>query len=112
MIKKHLVACPNLTDEKLEYQFSNDGIIEVKSHRWKLYFDRAINIKRFRVGILLVPFNEIYTLLAIKLNFKTINNIVEYKAYIIGLEVALELGIKEIKIYGDLTLIIPQVLGT
>lgn len=32
-IAKHLVAFPTLTDEKLECQFPNIGIIEIESQR-------------------------------------------------------------------------------
>lgn len=47
--------------------------------------------------------------IAIKLNFKTTNNIAEYKAYIIWLKVALELRIEELEVFGESILIISQI---
>ena len=38
--------------------------------------------------------------------YLTTNNIVEYEACILGLETALELGIRKMEIFGDLNLVI------
>ena len=46
--------------------------------------------------------------LAIKLNFEATNNMVEYKACIARMEALQELGVKEAKVFGDLTLVIAQ----
>ena len=39
------------------------------------------------------------------------NNIVEYKACILGLEIALELGIRRMEVFGDSNLVIRQIQG-
>ena len=46
--------------------------------------------------------------LAVKLNFETTNNMVEYEACIAGMEALQELGIKEAEVFGDSTLVIAQ----
>jgi ribonuclease HI len=45
------------------------------------------------------------------LQFECINNTAEYEAYIIGLEVALELKVRKFEVYRDSLLIICQVKG-
>ena len=39
------------------------------------------------------------------------NNIVEYEAYITNLETALDLGVRQLEIYGDSSLVIQQTQG-
>ena len=39
------------------------------------------------------------------------NNIVEYEACILGLETALELGIRQMKVFGDSNLVLRQIQG-
>ena len=39
------------------------------------------------------------------------NNIVEYEACILGLETALELGIKQMEVFGDSNLVLRQIQG-
>ena len=46
--------------------------------------------------------------LAVKLNFKTTNNMAKYEACIAGMEALQELGIKEAEVLGDSTLVIAQ----
>lgn len=52
-----------------------------------------------------------FTPLAVKLGFEATNNIAEYEACILALEAALELGIKELEVFGDSALIICQIKG-
>lgn len=47
--------------------------------------------------------------MAFKLGFDCINNMAEYEALILGLKAVVTLKIKDIKIYGDLQLVINQV---
>ena len=47
-----------------------------------------------------------HTPLAIKLKYTSTNNIVEYEVCMIGMEVALSLGVENIDIFGDSNLII------
>ena len=44
-----------------------------------------------------------------RLNFPATNNATEYEACIMGLQAALDLGVKELEVYGDLDLIISQI---
>lgn len=48
---------------------------------------------------------------AFRLNFKCINNMAEYEALILGLQMVGNLGAKRVSIMGDLELIIKQIKG-
>ena len=75
---------------------------------WKMYFDIAINQYGKGIGILLITFDGSHIPLAIKLNFKATNNMVEYEACIVGMEAFQQLGVKKVEGFGDLTLVIAQ----
>ena len=50
-------------------------------------------------------------LLLVKLNFDCTNNVTEYEACIVGLQVFLEFGAYDLSIFGDSLLIISQIEG-
>jgi ribonuclease HI len=51
------------------------------------------------------------TQLAFRVEKVCFNNQVEYEALVLGLEILLQMGIKNVTIFGDLQLIINQVKG-
>ena len=50
--------------------------------------------------------------MSFKLDFKTTNNIADYEALLLGLNSTKEMGIKGLKVFGDVNLIIQQVNST
>ena len=76
---------------------------------WTLYFDEASNQKGCGVGVLIVSPQEEHIPISIKLHFDVTNNATQYEACIVGLETALAIGIKKLRIYGDSSLIINQI---
>ena len=46
--------------------------------------------------------------LSIRLRFIATNNVVEYKACILGMEALLTIEVKKVEVYGDLALVISQ----
>ena len=66
----------------------------------------ATNQNRSGIGVLLISPKGTHILFSGKLNFPTTNNAIEYEACIIGLQETLGLGVKELELYGDSTLII------
>jgi len=50
--------------------------------------------------------------LSFKLEFSCSNNMTEYEAYLIGLAMTLEMGIKHLKLMGDLNLVVCQAKGS
>ena len=59
----------------------------VESWCWKLYFDFAANSTRNGVRAVLVSPKGQKILVSVKLNFDCTNNITEYEACIVGLQV-------------------------
>ena len=49
--------------------------------------------------------------LSFKLEFPCSNNTAEYEAYLTGLATALEMGVKHLKVMGDLNLVVYQAKG-
>ncbi|XP_010655949.1 uncharacterized protein LOC100855150 [Vitis vinifera] len=82
---------------------------------WRLYFDGAANQSGFGIGILLISPQGDHIPRSVWLAFsdhhQLTNNIVEYEACIIGLEIALDLGIRQLEIQGDSNLVIKQTQG-
>jgi len=74
-----------------------------------MYFDGATNQNGNGIGVLLISPKGTYIPFSSRLNFPANNNTTEYEACIMGLQVAPGLGVKELEVYDDSTLIISQV---
>ena len=65
---------------------------------WRMYFDGATNHSGYEIGVLLISPHGDHIPRSVRLAFSdrylATNNIVEYEAYILGLETALKLGIR------------------
>ena len=68
--------------------------MEVVEDHWKLYFDGAANMKEYGVGMVLVSPNKDHIPLAVKLNYNSTNNTVEYEACILGMKATLEVKVQ------------------
>lgn len=96
-----------LSDEKV---ISDDKRPKL-GDRWKLAFKGASNSLGHGIGAILIFRRIGYTSFITRLCFDYSNNMAEYEACIMVIEVAIELRIKIIKVYGDSTLVIFQVKG-
>ncbi|XP_050267968.1 uncharacterized protein LOC126712609 [Quercus robur] len=103
--------------ELLESLFLDEDVIalepepdNVEPWHWKLYFDRVANSIENGVGVLVSPKGQQIPI-SIKLNFDCTNNVTEYEACIVGLQVALEFYASNLSIFGDSLLIISQIEG-
>ena len=80
-----------------------------------MFFDGAANHSRYGIGVLLIsPHGDhipIFVRLAFSDRHPAMNNIVEYEARISGLEATLELGIKQMEVFGDSNLVMRQFQG-
>ena len=78
-----------------------------------MYFEGAANHSGLGIGILLISPQGDHILRSIRLAFSdrhpTKNNIVEYEACILGLETVMELGIKQMEVFGDSNLVLRQI---
>ena len=77
---------------------------------WKMYFDGACNQNGNGIGILLISQDQTHAPLSFRLEFPCTNNITEYEACIVRLEIALQKGVRRIQVFGDSALIIHQIL--
>ena len=75
---------------------------------WKMYFDGASNALGCGVGAILISPEGNHCSFIAKLSFYCTNNVVEYKACVLGLQAVIEKKIKSLKVYGDSALVICQ----
>ena len=73
-----------------------------------MHFDGAVNSRGAGIGIILITPDGEMIPLAKKLDFKVINNQVEYEACIFGLEALRNVGAENVTVYGDSMLVIKQ----
>ena len=63
------------------------------------------------MGVVLYHEENKAVALSFKLEFPCSNNTVEYEAYLIGLAMTLEMGVKHLRVMGDLNLVVCQAKG-
>ena len=80
-----------------------------------MYFDGAANHSRYEISVLLISPHGDHIPRSVRLAFSNqhlaTNNIIEYEACILGLETTLELGIRQIEVFGDSNLVLRQIQG-
>ncbi|KAL5548435.1 hypothetical protein UlMin_003666 [Ulmus minor] len=82
-----------------------------EEQKWQLMFDGAAAARKGGIGIVLIgPESQVITK-ACKVMYRCSNNEAEYKALIIGLELAASKGIAHLAIKGDSRLVIQQLKG-
>jgi ribonuclease HI len=86
-------------------KFKEEKIDEV----WKMNFDGAHSRSGKGVRIVLTSPTKQSSYFAFRLEFDATNNVAEYEALLLGLEIAKDMGIKILNIKGDSDLVILQV---
>ena len=86
-------------------------LVEDREDDWTLYFDSASTHNEGSAGIVLTNKHEEVFKKAIKLTFSCSNNEAEYEVLAIGLDLANDMKISKLRIYGDSNLIIKQLDG-
>ena len=116
IVTDHLASLLTSKDRLADDDFLDEEFVAMTSLlRWCMYFDGATNQSRYGIGVLLV-FHQGYFIsrfvhLAFLDRHLATNNIVEYEACIIGLKTTLELGIRQIEVFGDSNLVLRQIHG-
>ncbi|XP_070002915.1 uncharacterized protein [Nicotiana sylvestris] len=96
------------SDEKVS--FVGEDITEAY-YGWRMFFDGAANFKGVGVGAVLVSeIGQHYTV-STKLRFPCTNNMAEYEACIMGLNLAIDMNIYELLVIGHSDLLVHQVQG-
>jgi ribonuclease HI len=73
-----------------------------------MYFDGSLNIDGAGAGMLFISPTKEHLHYIFRIYFPTSNNAVEYEAYLHGMRIAVELGVKCPHVQGDLALVINQ----
>ena len=75
-----------------------------------MYFDGSLMKKGAGVGLVFVSPLGVRMRYMVHLHFPSSNNVAEYEAFINGLHIAIELGIRRLDIRGDSQLVVNQVM--
>ncbi|KAI6700060.1 hypothetical protein NL676_014384 [Syzygium grande] len=73
----------------------------VSQDKWTMYFDGAVNLSGSGTGAVLISPSGQHYPVAAKLVFPCTNNISEYEACILGLQLAIDMKVKRLQVYGD-----------
>ena len=111
IVTDHLALLPTSEERPVDDDFPNEEFVAMTSlSGWCMYFDGAANQLRYGIGVLLVSPQSDHIPRSVRLTFSDrhpiTNNIVEYETCILGLEIALELGIRHMDVFGDSNLVL------
>ena len=106
-----MASFPVSYDIPIDDDFPDEQFVSMTSITgWQLYFNGVANQLGFGIDILLISPQGDCIPRSVRLTFsyhhRLTNNIVEYEACITGLETALDLGVRQLEIYGDSNLVI------
>ena len=106
--------------EPMKFDFPDEDLMAIlqidkeepmKEKNWKMYFDGASNALEHGIRAVLISPEKDHCPFTAKLNFDCTNNVMEYEACVMGLQVAIEKKIKKLEVYGDSALVIYQLRG-
>ncbi|XP_011078448.1 uncharacterized protein LOC105162179 [Sesamum indicum] len=80
--------------------------------KWMLHVDGSSNAGNGGIGILIQGPENVEIEVAARLSFSVTNNEAEYEALIMGLELSLEAGAKDLEVFTDSQLVALQIEGT
>jgi ribonuclease HI len=75
-----------------------------------MYFDGSLMKTGAGTGLLFISPLGVHMRYIIRLHFPASNNVAEYEALIMGLRIAIELGVRHLDVRGDSQLVIDQVM--
>ena len=108
-IVDYLAHCSPEEAKEIQEDFPDEDIMGIEVESWTMCFNKATNQNINGIGVLLISLKGTYIPFFGKLNIPATNTATECKACIMGLQVALGLGVKKLEVYGDSTLIISQI---
>jgi hypothetical protein len=92
-------------------QNSDESFNLVSIHLWKLFFDISIYREGQVVGVVLVSPKGAVFEQSVHLEYFCTNNQAEYEAIMLGLQIISSMEVKSVKAFGDLLLVVQQVVG-
>ena len=99
-----------ITDE-VPREVAEVACIEENKCLWEMTFDESSISTDEGAGIVLANGENEALSMSFKFDFLCSNNAVEFEAYLTGLAIAREMGIKRLKVRGDLNLVVSQARG-
>ncbi|KAI5323515.1 hypothetical protein L3X38_032587 [Prunus dulcis] len=84
----------------LDHIASNSNF-DLNQPLWTLYVDGSSNAQGCEAGLVLISSNKAVLEYALRFKFHTSNNVVEYEALLTGLQLAKEIGVKQIQIFNQ-----------
>ena len=82
------------------------AMAEKVREQWVMKFDGSSTTHSWGVRVVLYHEEDKAVALSFKLEFPCLNNTAEYKAYLTGLVMTLEIGVKHLKVLRDLNLVV------
>jgi ribonuclease HI len=99
-----------LADFLAEWTDTQLPSIQLQAELWTMYFDGSLMKIGAGAGLLFISPLRVHMRYIIWLHFPASNNVIEYEALVIGLQIAIELGVRHLDVRGDSQLVIDQVL--
>ena len=91
--------------------FPDEGVFSMEvMPPWMMFFDRAAHREGVGASVVFVSPQRQILLYLFSLSELYSNNVAEYQALIVGLQVAIKIGISQLEIFGDSKLVINQIL--
>ena len=107
-----LAQFPREEESSLSEEIPGEVVVaDVPGKKWTMRFNGSATKTSNGVGVVLSCEDGDTIPLSFKLGFSYSNNASEYEAYFIGLTVALNIGVKHIRVLGDSNLVVSQVKG-
>jgi ribonuclease HI len=102
---------PILANWELSDDFLDEDVLYTEIlPPWMMFFDGATRCEESGAGVVFVSPQKHMLPFAFKLNEPCSNNVAEYQALIAGLQMALDMKISYLEVYGDSKLVINQLL--
>ncbi|XP_050897667.1 uncharacterized protein LOC127104526 [Lathyrus oleraceus] len=124
VLSDYLTHQPLEDYQSMHFEFLDEDIILIRDcnilgpeegpkpgSRWTLMFDGASNAQGNGIGEVITSITGFHLQSTARLCFGCTNNMEEYEAYISDIEIAIDLSIKILEVYGDSALVISQVKG-
>ena len=116
IVEDHLASLPVSDGRTSDDDFPNEDVATVTSlSGWRMSFDGTANHSGYGICVLLISPHADHIPRSVRLAFSdrhpTTNNIVEYETCILGIDTALELGIRQMEVFGDSNMVLRQIQG-
>ncbi|XP_016192698.1 uncharacterized protein LOC107633604 [Arachis ipaensis] len=105
---KGQVIADFLVDNSNDLNDQGANVIDIEVDYWKLYFDGSKHKDGAGVGILIISPEGIPSEFLFELKYPCSNNVAEYEALILGLEILISKGALKVQILGDSQLVLKQ----